>query len=149
MPGSSQTASDLGRLVIEQRHRAGLSRAETAERAGMAPSYLEYLETSSAPEPGAGALARLAAALGTTISALTGAGMNLPPGQRQAARRPLLEVLSAAERRALLAPGGCGRALSVTPTSGSPPARSRAAASAPSHEDSSPANQEGDPHELS
>lgn len=111
MPGSSQTASDLGRRVTEQRQRAGLSRAEAAERAGMAPSYLEYLETSSAPEPGAGALARLAAALGTTIGALTGAGMNLPPGQRRAARRPLLEVLSPADCRALLAPGGVGRFL--------------------------------------
>jgi hypothetical protein len=114
MPGSSQTASDLGRRVIEQRHRAGLSRTETAERAGMAASYLEYLETSSAPEPGPGALARLAAALGTTISVLTGAGMNLPPGRRRAAGKPLLEVLSPAACRALLAPGGVGRFLFTT-----------------------------------
>jgi nitroimidazol reductase NimA-like FMN-containing flavoprotein (pyridoxamine 5'-phosphate oxidase superfamily) len=108
---ASQTASDLGRRVIEQRHRAGLSRADAAGRAGMAPSYLEYLETSAAPEPGPGALARLAAALGTTIGALTGAGMNLPPGQRRAARRPVLEELSPAECRAHLAPGGVGRFL--------------------------------------
>ena len=88
---ASQTVSDLGRRVIEQRHRAGMSRAEAAERAGMAPSYLEFLETSAAPDPGPGALARLAAALGTTMSALAGSGMNLPPGQRRAARRPVLE----------------------------------------------------------
>lgn len=108
---ASQTTSDLGRRVMEQRHRAGLSRAEVAERAAMAPSYLEYLETSAAPDPGPGALARLAAALGTTISALTGAGMNLPPGQRRAARRPVLEELSPAECRACLASGGVGRFL--------------------------------------
>jgi transcriptional regulator with XRE-family HTH domain len=108
---ASQTVSDLGRRVIEQRHRAGMSRAEAAERAGMAPSYLEYLETSAAPDPGPGALARLAAALGTTMSALAGAGMNLPPGQRRAARRPVLEELSPAECRACLAPGGVGRFL--------------------------------------
>ncbi len=108
---ASQTVSDLGRRVIEQRHRAGLSQAEAAERAGMAPSYLEYLETSAAPDPGPGALARLAAALGTTMSALAGTGMNLPPGQRRAARRPVLEELSKAECRACLAPGGVGRFL--------------------------------------
>ena len=108
---ASQTVSDLGRRVIEQRHRAGLSRAEAAERAGMAPSYLEYLETSAAPDPGPGALARLAAALGTTMSALAGTGMNLPPGQRRAARRPVLEELSPAECRDFLAPGGVGRFL--------------------------------------
>ena len=77
----------------------------------MAPSYLEYLETSAAPDPGPGALARLAAALGTTMSALAGTGMNLPPGQRRAARRPVLEELSPAECRACLAPGGVGRFL--------------------------------------
>ena len=108
---ASQTVSDLGRRVIEQRHRAVMSRAEAAERAGMAPSYLEYLETSAAPDPGPGALARLAAALGTTMSALAGAGMNLPPGQRRAARRPVLEELSTAQCRACLAPGGVGRFL--------------------------------------
>ena len=108
---ASQTVSDLGRRVIEQRHRAGLSRAEAAERAGMAPSYLEFLETSAAPDPGPGALARLAAALGTTMSALACTGMNLPPGQRRAARRPVLEELSTAECRACLAPGGVGRFL--------------------------------------
>lgn len=108
---ASQTVSDLGRRVIEQRHRVGLSQAEAAERAGMAPSYLEYLETSAAPDPGPGALARLAAALGTTMSALAGTGMNLPPGQRRAARRPVLEELSPAECRACLAPGGVGRFL--------------------------------------
>ena len=108
---ASQTTGDLGRRVTEQRHRAGLSRAEAAERAGMAPSYLEFLETSAAPDPGPGALARLAAALGTTISALTGTGMNLPPGQRRATRRPVLEELSPAECRAYLSPGGVGRFL--------------------------------------
>jgi transcriptional regulator with XRE-family HTH domain len=114
MPASTQTASDLGRRVIEQRRRAGLSRAETAQRAGMSPSYLKYLETSSAPDPGPGALARLAAALGTTVSTLTGSGMNLPPGRRRAARQPLLQELSPAECQAYLTPGGVGRFLFTT-----------------------------------
>jgi transcriptional regulator with XRE-family HTH domain len=111
MPVSSQSSSDLGRRISEQRRRAGLSRAEAAERAGMAPSYLEYLETSAAPDPGPGALGRLAAALGTTASALDGGGMNLPPGQRRAARQPVLEDLSATECRGYLMPGGVGRFL--------------------------------------
>lgn len=108
---SLQASSDLGRRIAEQRARAGLSRAEAAERAGMAASYLEYLETSAAPSPGPGALTRLAAALGTTGAALGGAGLHLPPGQRQAARRAVLETLSHAECRDYLAPGGIGRFL--------------------------------------
>jgi hypothetical protein len=108
---SAQIRSDLGRRIAEQRARAGLSRAEAAERAGIAVSYLEYLETSAAPSPGPGALARLAAALGTTGAALGGAGLYLPPGQRQAARHPVLETLTGAECLDYLAPGGIGRFL--------------------------------------
>jgi transcriptional regulator with XRE-family HTH domain len=102
---------DLGRRIAEQRGRAGLSRADAAGRAGLAPSYLEYLETSPSPNPGRSAVTRLAAALGTTAAALGGAGLLLPPGQSRAARRPVLEVLSTAECRRYLAPGGVGRFL--------------------------------------
>ena len=104
-------SGDLGRRIAEYRDRAGLSRAEAAEKAGMAPTYLEYLETDPMPNPGQAALARLAAALGTTDAALGGAGLSLPPGQRRAADRPVLEVLSAAECRRYLAAGGVGRFL--------------------------------------
>lgn len=38
--------TDLGRRIQEHRGKAGLTRAETAERAGMAASYLAYLETN-------------------------------------------------------------------------------------------------------
>jgi transcriptional regulator with XRE-family HTH domain len=95
----------------EQRDRAGLSRAEAADRAGLAAGYLEYLETSPAPNPGQGALIRLAAALGTTAAALGGAGLSQPPGQRRASRSPVLETLSAAQCREYLAAGGVGRFL--------------------------------------
>lgn len=106
--------TDLGRRIIEHRHRAGLSREEVADRAGMAVTYLAYLETSAAPsQPTLTALARLAAALGTDISALSGSGLNLPPGQRSAAKHPVLEVLSTAECRDYLAHGGVGRFLFV------------------------------------
>jgi transcriptional regulator with XRE-family HTH domain len=104
-------SGDLGRRIAEQRGRAGLSREEAASRAGMAPGYLAYLETSPAPNPAQGDLARLAAALGTTAAVLGGAGLGLPPGQRRAAPGPVLETLTPAECRAYLAGGGIGRFL--------------------------------------
>ena len=104
-------SGDLGRRITEQRDRAGLSREEAASRAGMAPGYLEYLETSPAPNPAQGTVARLAAALGTTAALLGGAGLSLPPGQRRAAASPVLETLTPAQCRAYLADGGVGRFL--------------------------------------
>src|SRR5690348_15732171 len=101
----TQAGSDLGRRITEQRHRAGLSVEEAADRAGMPVSYLNYLETSATPNPGPGVLGWLAAALGTTPGALRGAGLSQPPGRGQAAARPVLESLSAEECRAYLAAG--------------------------------------------
>ena len=111
--GTGPGGTDLGRRICEQRDRAGLSRAEAAERAGMSPEYLSYLETSATPNPTRGALARLAAALGAPAGALTGAGLDRPPGGHQAARHPLLQPLSQAECRAYLRAGGVGRFLFV------------------------------------
>jgi transcriptional regulator with XRE-family HTH domain len=103
--------TDLGRRIAEQRRRAGLSVAEAAERAGMSPDYLAYLESSSAPSPTPAALARLAAALDAAPDSLSGAGLNLPPGQRGAAKNPVLEKLTVQECRELIAGGGVGRFL--------------------------------------
>jgi hypothetical protein len=111
--GTSQGGSDLGRRIQEARSRAGLSRAETSVRAGMAASYLAYLETSPAPDVTKAALTRLAAVLGTTPEALAGAGLGLPPGQRLPGNRPVLQHLSAAQSREHLAAGGIGRFLFV------------------------------------
>lgn len=105
--------TDLGRRVREQRERAGLSRAETAERAGLSDEYLAYLESSADASPTQATLGRLAAALGTSIGALSGAGLSLPPGQRDAAVHPVLRSLSATDCQALIAPGGVGRVLFV------------------------------------
>lgn len=109
----SSNSTGLGRRIAEQRALAGLSRAETAAQAGMTESYLLYLEASPCPHPGEGDLIRLAAVLGTTPGALGGAGLHLPPGQRHAAPRPVLEAISAAECLAYLRPGGVGRFLYV------------------------------------
>jgi len=113
MTDADDPATDLGRRIAEQRQRAGLTIDEAAERAGMAAGYLGYLESSPAPNPGQATLTRLAAALGVSPGMLSGAGMNLPPGQRQAADNPVLHKLSEAECKARIAPGGVGRFLFV------------------------------------
>jgi transcriptional regulator with XRE-family HTH domain len=112
------SGTDIGRRVAEQRNRAGLSVAQAAERAGMSPGYLAYLESSTAPNPTQAALIRLAAALDTTPGALAGAGMNLPPGQRSAAKSALLDSMTVTECMQHLADGGIGRFLFVEPGRG-------------------------------
>ncbi|WP_327064386.1 helix-turn-helix domain-containing protein [Kitasatospora sp. NBC_01302] len=100
---------DLGRRVALRREHLGLSRDQVAERAGMAPGYLEYLETRPAVI-GAAGLLRLAAALDTTGSELLGAGgRQLPPGRTPAAARPRLEELDDADCWAHLSDHGIGR----------------------------------------
>jgi transcriptional regulator with XRE-family HTH domain len=108
---ADSAGTDVGRRIAEQRKRVGLTVAQTAERAGMSQEYLAYLESSLAPNPAQAALIRLAAALDTTPGALSGAGQNLPPGQRSAAKAPLLENMTVAECKQHLAGGGIGRFL--------------------------------------
>lgn len=99
---------DLGRRVALRRAQLGLSRAETAERAGMDPGYVEYLETSPANAE-IGSVLRLAAALETSATQLLGGGLGLPPGRAGAAAGARLDELAAWECWAKLAPGGIGR----------------------------------------
>jgi transcriptional regulator with XRE-family HTH domain len=110
---ASSGGTDLGRRIAEQRDEAHLTVAEVAERAGMSPQYLSYLETSPAASPTPATLTRLAVALDVTPSSLEGAGLNLPPGQRSAARNATLHELTEAECRELIAAGGIGRFLFV------------------------------------
>jgi nitroimidazol reductase NimA-like FMN-containing flavoprotein (pyridoxamine 5'-phosphate oxidase superfamily) len=109
--GSNHGGTDIGRRIIEERARAGLTREQAAELAGMAPEYLAYLETSPSPNPSQGALVRLAAALGAPPGALSGAGMEEPPGQGEAARHPSLHMLTPDEARGYLGSRGVGRFL--------------------------------------
>lgn len=106
---TSGGATDLGRRIREHRERAGLSREEAAEQAGLAETYLAYLESNRDASPTSGALTALASALGTTKAALAGAGMELPPGQQPPAPHPVLESLDPRECRRLLGSGGVGR----------------------------------------
>jgi transcriptional regulator with XRE-family HTH domain len=107
-------AGDIGRRVAAERRRQGLTRAETARRAKMAPQYLAYLEERSA-DPSLATLFRLAAALGTSVAALRGGGIDLPPGQGQALLDPQLRDLSPDECRARLSTHGLGRVAVSTP----------------------------------
>ena len=105
--------TDIGRRIAEQRDEQHLTVAEVAQRAGMSPQYLGYLESSPAANPTIATVTRLAAALDVAPSTLEGAGLNRPPGERSAARNATLHELTEAECRALIAPGGVGRFLFV------------------------------------
>jgi len=115
---AESAGTDVGRRIADRRSKAGLTVTEAAERAGMAPEYLAYLESSMAPNPSQAALTRLAAALNTTPGSLSGAGLSLPPGQRSAATGTLLDSLTPTECRQYLAGGGIGRFLFVEPGRG-------------------------------
>ncbi|MEU9546251.1 MULTISPECIES: pyridoxamine 5'-phosphate oxidase family protein [Streptomyces] len=113
-PEGASHAGDIGRRVAAERRRQGLTRAETARRAKMAPQYLAYLEERSA-DPSLASLIRLAAALGTSVAALRGSGIDLPPGRGQALLDPQLRDLSPDECRARLSTHGLGRVAVSTP----------------------------------
>jgi hypothetical protein len=108
---------DLGRRLAARRAQLGLTRTETAARAGMAPGYLQYLEERPGAAPGSGVLLRLADVLETTVQHLTGGDTELPPGPGQASRSPEFTELSTSECRALLSTHGVGR-LAVPTASG-------------------------------
>ncbi|PVE11922.1 helix-turn-helix domain-containing protein [Streptomyces scopuliridis] len=100
--------ADLGRRVLARRQELGLTREDVAVRAGSAPGYIQYLEEHSA-SPGIGFLLRLADALETTVTELTGATTDLPPGIGAAGYHPELITLSTEESRTLLSTHGVGR----------------------------------------
>ncbi|MFI2031265.1 DUF1918 domain-containing protein [Streptomyces buecherae] len=111
---SEHGPGDIGRRIAAERARQGLGREEVARRAGMAPEYLAYLEEQSA-EPSVASLVRVADALGTTLVALRGGDIGLPPGLGHALRHPRLLDLSPAECRARLSTHGVGRVAVSTP----------------------------------
>ncbi|MER6122119.1 DUF1918 domain-containing protein [Streptomyces sp. NPDC001795] len=112
--GGVPNPGDIGRRVAAERKRQGLSREETARRAAMAPDYLAYLEEQPA-DPSLATLIRLATALGTSVAALRGGGIDLPPGQGHALLHPELRHLGPDECRSLLSTHGVGRIAVSTP----------------------------------
>lgn len=109
---------DLGRRLTARRTQVGLSRREAAARAGMATSYLGHLEDHPGATPSTGALLRLAEALETTVTDLSGGAVDLPAGTGRAGRSPEFTTLRPGECRALLASHGVGRI--AVPTSSGP-----------------------------
>ncbi|MEV7202521.1 DUF1918 domain-containing protein [Streptomyces griseoluteus] len=107
-PGAAADPADIGRRVGVERRRRGLTLEETAARARMSPAYLAYLEERPA-DPSHATLTRLAGALGTTVSALRGAGGDQPPGRGRALLHPRLRDLGPEECRSLLSTHGVGR----------------------------------------
>ena len=101
---------DLGRRVALRRKELGLSVDELADRAGMHAAYLTYVEMHAEAQPSLATVARLAAALGTTVTWLRGGSQDLPAGAGnppQAVHH--LEVLDEPTSMRLLSPGGVGR----------------------------------------
>ncbi|MEU8279656.1 pyridoxamine 5'-phosphate oxidase family protein [Microbispora bryophytorum] len=115
MPRQNARPGDLGRRITYHREKLGLAREQVAERAGMAPGFLEYLEQrpSSLTQ---GVLLRLAAALETTADELLGGTTDRPPGGGAAAAYPVLRALEPHECLRLVAPGGVGRVAFTGPT---------------------------------
>lgn len=109
---------DLGRRIAVRRTALDLSREETAERAGVAASYLQYLEEFPGAAPGRSVLLRLAAALDTTVTDLAGGSSDLTPGQGRAGSTPTFTELSVEECRELLSTHGVGRV--AVPTASGP-----------------------------
>src|SRR5689334_10308282 len=100
---------DLGRRLARRREDLGFTREETAARAGMALGYLQYLEEQPTAAPGTSTLLRLAGALRTTLTELTGGEVEVPPGPGRSARQAELTELTPQQCRALLATHGVGR----------------------------------------
>ncbi|MEU6774993.1 pyridoxamine 5'-phosphate oxidase family protein [Streptomyces sp. NPDC046759] len=117
-PSGTNNPGDIGRRVAVERRRRGLSREETAGLARMSPDYLAYLEVRPA-DPTVATLIRLADALGTTVAALRGGGLDRPSGQGHALLHPELRDLDPEECRTLLSTHGVGR-VSVSPSDGRP-----------------------------
>ncbi|MFC7384501.1 helix-turn-helix domain-containing protein [Sphaerisporangium rhizosphaerae] len=108
MSYGTASPGDLGRRLAYHRRRLGLTRRQVAERAGVVPGYVQYLETYPSPLD-EGVLLRLAAALETTALELLGGNADRPPGQGGPAGRPVLRPLGRDECLRLIAPGGVGR----------------------------------------
>jgi len=108
-PATGQGASDLGRRLAGRRAELGLTRQEVADRAGMDTGYLRYLEETSAAAPGVGTLLRLADALDTGVTVLTGGDVDLPPGRGRASRTAESVELGTDECWERLSTHGVGR----------------------------------------
>ncbi|MFD4878180.1 helix-turn-helix domain-containing protein [Streptomyces sp. NPDC058420] len=110
-------AGDLGRRIAVRRTALGLTREATADRAGVAGSYLQYLEEFPGAAPGRSVLLRLADVLQTTVTDLAGGDGEQTPGPGRAGSDPRFTALTVQECRELLSTHGVGR-LAIPTASG-------------------------------
>jgi transcriptional regulator with XRE-family HTH domain len=106
-----QDAGDVGRRITERQGALNLTIAQVAERAGMAPSYLEYLEQIPTAEPLPSTLLRIALALDMSVSDLLGGEEGRAHGRSNAAPDPHLVTINEEECKDHLAGGGVGRVI--------------------------------------
>lgn len=97
--------SDVGRRIAERRRSLGLSVEDLAGRAGMDPRYVRGVESRRAPDVSSAAMQRFARALETTVDALSGAPLDLPPHESAVS----LEEISERECWRLVSGAGVGR----------------------------------------
>jgi nitroimidazol reductase NimA-like FMN-containing flavoprotein (pyridoxamine 5'-phosphate oxidase superfamily) len=102
-------AGDLGRRIATRRKELHLTIEEVADRAGMAPDYLEYVEHAPTVNLSAAGLTRLSLALETPIKELLGDTRDRAPGVGGAAPDPVLTKIDRDQCEALLQSGGVGR----------------------------------------
>lgn len=114
MQQDSVPVGDIGRRLALRRKDLGLSREELADRAGIAASYLQFVEEQPSASPGPTFMIRVADALGTTVSRLRGADAGVPPGLGEAAAHPAFTALGPDECLALLSDHGIGRVAMTT-----------------------------------
>jgi transcriptional regulator with XRE-family HTH domain len=107
--GDVSDTGDLGRRIVERQKELNLTVAQLAQRAGMAESYLEYLEQAPTAEPLSSTLLRLALALDMTFSDLLGAQQGHAHGQAKPASNARLVKLDPVQCKDLLQGGGIGR----------------------------------------
>lgn len=106
---------DLGRRVHRRRVELGLSLAQVAQRAGISPEYLSYLEEHPAT-PSPGTVLRVAEALDTTPWALLGGDTEAAPGATPPERTSPPVRLDRDECLRLLGRRGVGRVAVWTDT---------------------------------
>lgn len=105
----------IAQHISERSTQLGLTAQALATQAGMAPRYLEHL-IDAGPGFDPGGFLRLAAALQLTYRELLEGPSDPPPGQSEAAARPVLIHLTAHECWEKLGTHGVGRiALPVHP----------------------------------
>lgn len=108
-------AGDIGRRLALRREELGLTVEQAAERAGIAPGYLRYVEEQPSAVPDLGFLLRMAQALDTTVPKLRGSGAGLPPSLGGAAEHPVVTELAGDACMRLIGGHGVGRIALGTP----------------------------------